>query len=385
MPRIAVVLFAAILTVILCSLQVSIEREKENHQHIYSTVKVPVHVSNLTGTSIERLAAPQWVVDAIKLYLHEYIEDVAIKGNTNATWIQIGEDRLGSQSLIGISKFSAAGELSQMPDGSVIWLDGFEESMLQQDQPICILPEVVLPANGEIPASVTCHFESTVYDQETEESKKINFEMTFAVAGYHKINSGIYCPVSVVVDINRRLDKIMYYDRVGGMLIDNSQIEQLREAASEWFVAPNLSGEKTAWNEPGYSYHPYALKIDDSQLRAADEAMERSYTINRICTVVVFVLSAAAGFVIGFLMVRSRKKEIALMRTMGTPNRSVYFTFVLEQMLCVILGIVLGGAYNQWQPMNRLCILAAIYFVGMTVALLIFLRKNLLTTIKEDE
>ena len=73
------------------------------------------------------------------------------------------------------------------------------------------------------------------------------------------------------------------------------------------------------------------------------------------------------------------------MRTMGTPNRSVYFGFALEQMLCVIVGIVLGGANHQWQPINRLGTLVVTYFIGLTTALLIFLRKNLLASIKEDE
>lgn len=100
---------------------------------------------------------------------------------------------------------------------------------------------------------------------------------------------------------------------------------------------------------------------------------------------IVLCLSAAAGFLIGFLMVRNRKKEIVLMRTMGTPNQSICFGFTLEQMLCVVLGIVLGGSYNGWHPADRLGILAVIYFVGLTAALQIFLHKNLLTTIKEDE
>ena len=84
-------------------------------------------------------------------------------------------------------------------------------------------------------------------------------------------------------------------------------------------------------------------------------------------------------------MIRNRKRDIALMRILGKSNVAVYWNFVLEQMSCIILGIIAGGAYNLWRPINRIAIFAMIYYIGLSAALAIFLRKNLLTTIKEDE
>jgi hypothetical protein len=73
------------------------------------------------------------------------------------------------------------------------------------------------------------------------------------------------------------------------------------------------------------------------------------------------------------------------MRTLGEANGRVYCSFALEQMVCVILGTAAGGAYFAWQPVGRLLLFALIYFVGLSAALLVFLRKNLLSTMKEDE
>jgi len=99
----------------------------------------------------------------------------------------------------------------------------------------------------------------------------------------------------------------------------------------------------------------------------------------------VFILTAGAGFLTGFLIIRSRKRDIALMRTVGGSNVGVYFCFFLEQMACIILGIIFGGAYNLWQPIDKLLIFALIYIAGLSLALVILLNKNLLTTVKEDE
>lgn len=378
-PRLAVILFTGIMALLLCVLQISMEREEQNRAYIYETVPVPVYITNLTGTQKDNLGISQNTAYVFENRLDNYIEQISLKTRTSATWMEMDGIILPPQELVGISRLFAAVELASQGEDAVVWINGYDETALQKSNPVCILPQSMLPENGNIPETVQFHFESTIYNAEKMQAELISFDMPFSVAGYHTNNSRIYCPAATVVTVNRRLYITVKYDSVSGILIDNYSIDSLREAASKWFAEPKLTNDTLS------ERYSYALKIDDSQLRAADEAMERSYTINRICTAVVFALSASAGFVIGFLMVRSRKKEIALMRTMGTPNRSVYFAFVLEQMLCVILGIVLGGAHNQWQPMNRLCILAAIYFVGLTVALLIFLRKNLLTTIKEDE
>ena len=113
--------------------------------------------------------------------------------------------------------------------------------------------------------------------------------------------------------------------------------------------------------------------------------MKNSIFLNKFASVVVFILSATAGFLTGFLTIRSRKREIMLMRSVGESNRSVYFSYAIEQMACVLIGIAFGGAYNLWHPAIRLVIFAIVYYIGFSLALLLFLRKNLLITIKEDE
>ncbi len=177
----------------------------------------------------------------------------------------------------------------------------------------------------------------------------------------------------------------MVVQAIRGTLGSNDDLEELRSESRRWFAEPNPLGEQTPWGEYGYKYYPFALDINDDLLQRASSTLQSSIHINRICAVLVLCLSAAAGLLIGFLMVRNRKREIALMRTMGTPGSSIFFGFALEQMLCFGLGIAFGGAYNGWQPAAKLAILAGAFFAGLTVALLIFLRKNLMTTIKEDD
>ena len=113
--------------------------------------------------------------------------------------------------------------------------------------------------------------------------------------------------------------------------------------------------------------------------------MKSSMQLNKLASVVVFILSAGAGFFTGFLIIRARKREIALMRTLGASHAAIFLDLALEQTVCVLAGILLGGIVFLWQPIDRLAIFGGIYAAGLALALVIFLRKNLLTTIKEDE
>ena len=99
----------------------------------------------------------------------------------------------------------------------------------------------------------------------------------------------------------------------------------------------------------------------------------------------IFLLSAGAGFLTGFLLVRARKREITLMRTVGASQNKIFAEFAWEQMLCVVLGILLGGSYTLWQPFQNLILFSIIYFSGLAAALIVFLRLNLLNVMKEDE
>ena len=112
--------------------------------------------------------------------------------------------------------------------------------------------------------------------------------------------------------------------------------------------------------------------------------MKTNIMINKLGTALVFALSAGAGFLVGFLIVNRRKREIMLMRTMGMPDRTVFRDLFLEQGLCSLAGALFGGAFFLWQPPLRIALFLLLNYAGLALSLVIFLKKNLLTAIKED-
>lgn len=117
----------------------------------------------------------------------------------------------------------------------------------------------------------------------------------------------------------------------------------------------------------------------------AKNVLEGSIRLNGLCVAAVLALSAGAGFFVGLSVIRSRRRELALLRSMGTPNASIFVGFVLENLSCIAIGAMLGGAGGRWQPAGQLALFVGIYAVSLMVSWLIFMNGNLLAAIREEE
>lgn len=379
MPAMAILLLMAVLSVALCGLQKANDAELEKYNETYHSIPVQFSVTNLSATSSSNLNIRSLFAEVFMQPegLGKYVSDLqrvckhAIAGS-NENYV-----------FAGITSTELSNELWPENGTYILWDEGYDESVFSGNGAVCLVPSAmqVLADEDTGERYVELDFVNWAKDPATEYSCKLKVVGTY-MGGDGKT---IYCPYAIGEQVYAELDEFMNVQAIRATLRNNDELEELRTVSKRWFAEPNPLGEKTPWGEFGYDYYPYALDINDDLLQRSSATLQNSISTNRICTAIVLCLSAAAGFLIGFLMVRNRKKEIALMCTMGTPNRSIYFGFTLEQMLCVVLGIVLGGSYNGWHPADRLGILAVVYFVGLTVALQIFLHKNLLTTIKEDE
>lgn len=379
-PAFGVLLFAAVLSLVLCGLQKANDTELAKYNDTYHSIPVQFSVTNLSATTSTNLNIPKMIADVFTQGdgLAKYVSDLQMVCRHVINGIN------SSYTLVGITSTALSTELWPENGTYISWNDGYSESVFAGEDAVCLVPQTMgVLTDGKTGKSyIELDFKYFGKEPATEYSCELEVAGTYLGC----VGDSIYCPYAICKQVYTKLGEYMSVQAIRATLRSNDDLEELRTVSKRWFAEPNPLGEKTPVDDEwGYGYYPYALDINDDLLLRSSAALQNSITTNRICTLLILFLSAAVGFLIGFLMVRSRKKEIALMRTLGTHNRSIYLCFILEQMLCFILGIVLGGAYNLWHPIDRLVGLAVIYFVGLSVGLLVLLRKNLLITIKEDE
>ena len=388
---IAVLLFAVVLTLVLCLLHKSAQEEMQSYEETYASVPVTFRVTDLDGSKPKEI--PGWIADlftnrGMQPNLEPHVGQLFARVSYTGTYKSTITDETGfpveSQRNIqvaGIGALYVAEELTENWGGETHWFEGYDESILMTQELVCLVPEGMKDLQ-QIELHFTHTYQVTEYQTAERSATRI-----FQVVGYYidKGNSRIYCPYPTMTQLYAELGASKDIEEVCAVLNDNNALPQLREASALWFAEPNPSGKETPWGRFSYDYYLYALDIDDYMLRNLETNLKNSLQLNQLASVVVFVLAAGAGFLTGFLVIRSRKREIALMRTMGASHPAIFIELALEQMMCLAAGILLGGAPFLWQPLQRLMILGGIYLVGLSVALVIFLCKNLLTTIKEDE
>lgn len=377
-----VALFAALISFVLCWLNLSIQKEKEDYEVAYAQVPVEVTVTNLTGTRSDNLAIPVWVGHLFQEGASSsWFEDLRIKARH---MVNNRCDFEGFE-LIGISNIDLAPELSVHKGVTINYYPGFDESMFAVEEFLVLIPEEMAQCVDE-DGTVTLAFRCAHRDYPLSEPVFVEAELTFTVAGVYSSagRSALYCPYWAVDRVYTRTCCDWEIDSISATLSDNSKLEEFRGFAAEWFAKPNISGEKTPWDFASYTYYPHALDIDDTMLRRVSAALGASIAINQFAAVVVFIFSAGAGFFVGFLMIRNRKREILLMRTLGKADLAIYRDFSIEQMVFILAGALIGGAFFAWRPMGRLALFVGIYFTGLSAALTVFLRSRLLTGTKEE-
>ncbi len=372
LPGLGILLFSAVLCAVLCALHASNQAELAHYQEVFHTLPVRLTVTNLKGTKSDDLSIPALFAESFlgaqdsREDLADFVTDVQRKASLSLQQM----NGLTDYTMVGASSRGMCRELWAENGATISWREGFDETMFASDRLVCL-----------IPSDLDIQEDSILIGLYGDES----FQLTIAgtVTGGEK--KTIYVPFPAFDSMLSQINMSYTLDAMGATLRDNSRLEEFRGVMGRWYIAPDPNSPKVKWPGGWFPYYQYALDINDAQLRAASETLESSLTVNRLSTMLVFILSAGAGFLVGFLMIRQRKREITLMRTLGEANGRVYCSFALEQMLCVILGAALGGGYFMWQPAARLGLFITVYFVGLTAALLIFLHNNLLSTMKEDE
>lgn len=404
----AVLVLAAVVSAVLCNLQHANEEERARYDEVYQTIPVTLTVTNLSGTQQDNLHAPWFVYGVFETdsqyepNFSRYIRNLNIKISHYVSATSMS-DSDNSYDLVGLSALSAYRGLSAENGVSITWLDGFDDSILMGDATFCVVPQEMYEKQQAKGEQLILYFRQSFFNLDNPEEPLVTeLELPVKIAGYYVGGNGrnIYCSYKLVEQVYVRQGKTVEVDSVSATLCDNNLLEEIKQLRAAWFAEPKGTGTQTPWgqivyayypnapvdwNMKYYDYYPYALDIDDELLLHTAEVMENSIKTNQLVATVVLLLSAGIGFFLGFLIVRARKREIALLRTLGTANNQVFLSITLEQLGCVIAGTFLGGSIYGWQPVGQLALFVSVYMTALVLSLVVFMGRNLLTTIKEDE
>lgn len=290
------------------------------------------------------------------------------------------EDSSGvSGSMKACSSFSAEDELVRIRE-DIRWLEGYDESCLEGDERICIIsdkwgyaPGDTIPLLARVPVSKT-QLEGIFHLKVagTYPGKITKFaavmplktmeDLTAAATAVHKQAGNPYA-------WNFGLNAVYFTVR------DNQQLDQIKAAITE----SGLRSNKLV-----------RVRIDDRILKETVGPIKSNLAQLEGSYLFFFVMIAAIGFLLSFLLARGRKPEYAVMRMLGESRLQITLKALLEQFVLCLGGVLLGAAAVMLlaQDSFRPGICAAIllcYSVGAAAAVTLTVCVNVMDILRDKE
>ena len=313
--------------------------------------------------------------------------------------IQLGPEPEGEELLTGQVKVVFTDDLRQSPEfffgdePITSWLSGYDESIFKGEDALCIVSTQFAKKNGLEPddiLSILFLVEAMGDEQKYWVSARIAGLFNGVSAEEH-----IYLPFSMseftLEDVKRSRTGIPYIEREDITLSYSSLSFRLQNLR-------NLSDFKEELAERGYTSigkYDRARKfvvIEDTLLNSSVASLERHIAYMRILFVVTYLLAAVIGFVISYLMTKSRRKELAMMRSMGAGRLRTFFAFFTEQAVLAVvgfglgiavLGLFFGGIFTvQWPYFLGYL---ACYVLGIALSILVMNRVNVMGILTKED
>lgn len=284
-----------------------------------------------------------------------------------------------SGSMKACSSFSAEDELVRIRE-DIRWLEGYDESCLEGDERICIIsdkwgyaPGDTIPLLARVPVSKT-QLEGIFHLKVagTYPGKITKFaavmplktmeDLTVAATAVHKQAGNPYA-------WNFGLNEVYFTVR------DNQRLDQIKAAITE----SGLRSNKLV-----------RVRIDDRILKETVGPIESNLAQLEGSYLFFFVMIAAIGFFLSFLLARGRKPEYAVMRMLGESRLQVTLKALLEQFVLCLGGVLLGAAgvgiigQEGFQPGICAAILLC-YTLGAAAAVTLTVRVNVMDILRDKE
>lgn len=284
-----------------------------------------------------------------------------------------------SGSMKACSSFSAEDELVRIRE-DIRWLEGYDESCLEGDERICIIsdkwgyaPGDTIPLLARVPVSKT-QLEGIFHLKVagTYPGKITKFaavmplktmeDLTVAATAVHKQAGNPYA-------WNFGLNAVYFTVR------DNQQLDQIKAAITE----SGLRSNKLV-----------RVRIDDRILKETVGPIESNLAQLEGSYLFFFVMIAAIGFLLSFLLARGRKPEYTVMRMLGESRLQITIKALLEQFVLCLGGVLLGAAavgiigQEGFRPGVCAAILLC-YTLGAAAAVTLTVRVNVMDILRDKE
>lgn len=284
---------------------------------------------------------------------------------------------------------TVAGYTNTTPLGGeegVTWFEGYDSSIFDSDQAVCLLPQERFDRLGYQPGD-TVHIQ---FFTGGANGKSIfpGQEMDMAIAGTFQNDGpalsrlGMVCPYRTMRRGLRESNLNIWPSQAYLTIPDPEDLNAVKALLQELEIQP-VDKSLNTWAEYGKT-----AVINDSIYIGTAEPTQRTLDLLRSLYPAVFAAVALIALLASYLLMQSRREEIALQRSLGVKPRRTFALFLGESACLCVLGAVLAGAFSACllgTPPRALGLpllgYAGAYLLGSGAAILLMLRTGVLAVL----
>jgi ABC-type antimicrobial peptide transport system permease subunit len=333
-----------------CNFSNSIKIQEEKLDNVYKDITIYVEVSDYRGNNRVNLALPEGQIENFtkEAYgLSKYLKDISLKRELNILGIG-GVEKLESRDpfkLIGITNLNyVEKQYTDVGfDFEAVFSEGLNNGIFTESTDYCFVNEELLANIGK---NVGDMISITLITKETVHSARDQYgnlkiqavEAKLAIAGLikgGKINE-IYCSWDKAAELGRKSDNsgTKYSDILRATISDNYKLNDFKANAKKYYVSV---GAKTFSGTSSYGLTVY----DDIFVKAVSQ-IQRNIQFLKAVYPVIILFSFVIGYLVSFLFTRNRKKEVAVMRSLGASKFRVFITIMMELLTINVVGTLIG-------------------------------------------
>ena len=362
----------AVLTVVLClTLLLLLDRILADQQReldsVYDNTKIVCTVSDPTGFSVDGLSVPSVYLDFFTEGGSLFDDVTDVRCYALASFLLLNEE-----DRIPFYMMNTPEAVPLFDSLSVTYTEGYGPADFEGEEAIAIISDSLLPYVGE-DGMMTLYLPPRMEDS-----------ITFRVVGTCALDSKtVYISLKSGWDLMARNNRSFFVRGMSFTVIDNRRLNEIKTSLSNYFIPANrFNSGKARWG----------LIMDDASFVDSVMVVERSIALFRLFQTVLFLLAAGVCFLVSFLLIRRRRAELAVMRSLGCGGRQIYGQLLMEYALCFALGVLLsltalrlGGFVSEGISWSTVGMLLICWMVSTAVSTAIVTSGDVMKILKGKE
>lgn len=250
----------------------------------------------------------------------------------------------------------------------IVWLEGYDITMLKGEELVCLAPlslGVELGSTVELPLGGAYRrqtMELMVVGLYGKEYRSTDEQDTY------------YCPLASMENFLTQGQQEITYN------ILQMELQKLDK----------LGDFKIQMTELGLEKGSARLTVNDALLQQVTAKFRQHIRLLNTLLPVLLTVVAGIGFGLSFLLLRGRKKEAAVLRSLGTRRGQVFGIFLCETAVQALLGTIFGGVLagivmgeNAFAP-QYLAMVLGCFLLGGAVAVWQLAQANVFTVMTTE-